>query len=66
MRNGKNLRRALKRWSNYISQVSLLINNCEMVLKQVDDIEQIRFLTVPERNFRIILKKHITKLLSYK
>jgi hypothetical protein len=37
-----------------------------MVLKQVDDMEQIRPLIVPERNFRILLKNHITRLLSYK
>jgi hypothetical protein len=37
-----------------------------MVLKQVDDIEQIRTLTNPERNFRKILRNHITRLLSYK
>jgi hypothetical protein len=36
----KNVRRALKRWSKSISQLSLLINNCEIVLKQVDDIEK--------------------------
>jgi hypothetical protein len=62
----KNVRRALIKWSKSISKLSLLINNCEMVLKQVDDIEQIRLLMIPERNFRIILRKHITRLLSYK
>jgi hypothetical protein len=36
------------------------------VLKQVDDIEQITTLTIPERNFRKILRLHITRLLSYK
>jgi hypothetical protein len=52
----KRLRHDLKHWSKSISKLSLLIENCEKVLKQVDDIEQIRCLTVPESNFRKILK----------
>jgi hypothetical protein len=62
----KNVRRALKKWSKSISKLSLLIENCEKVLQQVDDLEQRRYLTLPERNFRRILKAHIIRLLSYK
>jgi histone H3/H4 len=36
------------------------------VLKQVDDIEKVRVLTIPENNFRRILKRHMSRLLSYK
>jgi hypothetical protein len=52
----KNVRQALKKWNKSISKLSLLIDNCEKVLKQVDDIEQSRCLTLPESNFRKILK----------
>jgi hypothetical protein len=62
----KNVRQALKQWSKSISKLSLLIENCEKVLKQVDDMEQARCLTVPESNFRKILKNHIIRLMSYK
>jgi hypothetical protein len=62
----KNVQIALKVWSKSISQLSLLIDSCEKVLKQVDVIEQARRLTVPENNFRKILKRHIIRLLSYK
>jgi hypothetical protein len=62
----KNVRQALKQWSKSISKLSLLIEKCETVLKQVDDIEQARCLTVPESNFRKILKNHIIRLMSYK
>jgi hypothetical protein len=62
----KNVRRALKKWSKSISKLSLLIDNCETVLQQIDDIEQVRCLSVLERNFRKILKTHIIRLLSYK
>jgi hypothetical protein len=62
----KNVRLALKNWSKSISQLSLRIDSCEKVLKQVDDIEQLRSLTVLENNFRKILKRHIIRLLSYK
>jgi hypothetical protein len=62
----KNVKRDLKKWSKSISKISLLIENCKKVLQQVDEIEQMRCLTVPERNFRKILKAHIIRLLSYK
>jgi hypothetical protein len=61
-----NVRLALKKWSKSISQLSLLIDKCQMVLAQMDELEQQRMLTTPEWNFRKILKAHITRLQSYK
>jgi hypothetical protein len=57
---------ALKKWSKSISQLSLLIEKCQTVLTQIDELEQQRTLSTPEWNFRKILKAHITRLQSYK
>lgn len=61
----KRLRYALKKWSRSISKLALLIKNSNKVLLQLDGLEELRQLTLPERNFRKILKAHIIRLLGY-
>lgn len=61
----KRLRYALKKWSRSISKLSLLIETSNKVLLHLDSLEEKRLLTVPERNFRKILKTHIIRLLGY-
>lgn len=61
----KRLRYALKKWSKSLSKLSLLIQNCNTVLLNLDELENLRSLTIPERNFRNILKAHIIRLLGY-
>lgn len=62
----KNLRYSLKHWSKGISRLSSLIDNSNKAIFELDGIEEQRALTVPEANFRIILKKHLITLLNYK
>jgi hypothetical protein len=62
----KNLRRVLKRWSKDISKLANLVKECNEVLVVLDKLEERRALSIPERNFRFILKAHIGKLLKAK
>jgi hypothetical protein len=62
----KNLRYDLKSWSKKISRLSMLIENSNKTLLDLDVLEERRRLTVPETNFRNILKAHLLKLLDYK
>lgn len=62
----KNLWYALKHWSKGISRLSLMIENSNKALLEIDGIEDMRTLTVPETNFRKILKEHLLTLLNYK
>ena len=62
----KNLRYALKRWSKRISRLNLCIDNTNWALLELDNIEDKRPLSVPEANFRDILKTHLVTLLDYK
>jgi len=61
----KNLRRGLKHWSKSISKLKLMIDNCNMVLLEIDNMEDKRPLFIQERNFRNILKGHRNRLLGY-
>lgn len=62
----KNLRYALKHWSKGISKLTTLIGNSNRALLELDGIEEKRLVTLPEANFRIILKKQLLDLLNYK
>lgn len=62
----KNLRYDLKNWSKGISRLSNLIENTNRALLEIDGLEDKRRLSIPEVNFRIILKKHLLVLLDYK
>jgi hypothetical protein len=61
----KRLRYDLKFWSKLISKLKICIENTNTAISQLDAIEDARGLTVPETNFRIILKKHLIRLLNY-
>jgi hypothetical protein len=62
----KRLRGDLKHWSRSISKLSIAIENCNKLLGILDDIEDKRALTRPEWNCRVIIKRHILRLLDYK
>ena len=61
----KRLRYDLKRWSKSISKMSICIDNCNKALLELDNLEDKRGLTIPEANFRRILKEHLLVLLDY-
>jgi hypothetical protein len=61
----KRMRYELKKWSKSISKLSICIDNCNKALFRLDQLEDMRGLTVPENNFRKILKKHLLCLLDY-
>ena len=55
----KLLRAALKKWSKGLSNLNILIQNCNEVLATLDDLEEQRPLFTLEFNFRKIIKDHI-------
>lgn len=61
----KALRYELKHWSKGISKLTVAIANSNKTLAEIDELENKRTLTLPETNFRKILKKHLLRLLSY-
>ena len=61
----KLLRAALKKWSKGLSNLNILIQNCNEVLATLDALEEQRPLFTQEFNFRKILKDHILRLLKY-
>src|SRR3954469_24998006 len=60
----KSLRKALKSWHTKISTVKALIGDCNKVILLFDSLEEARPLTVPERNFRRIVKLHLEDILK--
>lgn len=61
----KSTRQALKSWSKNISRLKVAIDNTNKATLELDSIEDRRTLTTPERNFRMILKSHLLRLLGY-
>jgi hypothetical protein len=61
----KRLRYDLKAWSKSISRLSVCIENSNKALLELDNLEDLRPLTMPENSFRRILKKHLITLLDY-
>jgi hypothetical protein len=61
----KRIRYEFKKWSRSISKLSICIEKCNKALLRLDQLEDMRGLTAPERNFRKILKKHLLCLLDY-
>lgn len=61
----KHLRYPLKKWSKSFSKISLLLENSNRALLQLDGLDDLRPLAIPEFNFRVILKAHIIRLLGY-
>jgi len=64
-RKFKSLRQELKVWSKNISRLSVAIENTNKTLTELDDLENLRSLTLPECNFRKIIKKYLLRLLDY-
>ena len=62
----KSLRTKLKAWSRNISNLKLLITNCNEVIGLLDHIDDHRGLYNPEANLRIIIKRQIKIWHRYK
>jgi hypothetical protein len=62
----KNTRKALKNWGRNTSRLSMWMDRCNLVLNLLDGLEEQRPLSIPEFNFRNILKKCMANLLHYK
>jgi hypothetical protein len=62
----KGLRGVLKNWSKGLSNLSLLIENCNKVILFLDNLEDMRQLFNPECNLRILVKRQLCTLLRYK
>lgn len=59
----KSLRYALKQWHTSLSNVKRLIVDCNKVILCLDSLEEQRALTIPEANFRRIVKLHLEEIL---
>lgn len=62
----KRLHHALKAWSKNLSNLNLLISNCNTLILFFDDLEERRALHNTERNLRSLIKDQIAKLLHSK
>ena len=62
----KKLRSDLKVWSKSLSNLSLLISNCNSVISFLDALEDQRPLFNPEMNLRNLVKSQLQTLLHYK
>jgi mannosylglycoprotein endo-beta-mannosidase len=60
----KVLRYELNHWKLSLSGLKLLIDKCNLVILFLDNLEEDRLLSLPERNFRKIVHKHLQKLLK--
>jgi hypothetical protein len=60
----KNLIYELKKWGRNLSQLKILIEKCNKVIFQLDDIEDSRHLSRPEFNFINIIKVHLKYVLN--
>ena len=59
----KSLRFALKKWQKGLSHIKSLIEKCNWVILWLDDLEDWRRLSIPEKNFRNLCKMHHEHLL---
>jgi hypothetical protein len=57
---------ALKKWSKNLSNLNKILSNCNYTLALLDGLEEQRDLSIMERYFRLIIKKHTQKLLEAK
>src|SRR6266498_795732 len=62
----KSLRRDLKNWSKQLSNLNEAIDNSNKAIFFIDTLEDLRLLSRPEQNFRLILKRHMLNLLHYR
>jgi hypothetical protein len=56
-------RAALKSWNGTKSNLKILISHCNIIIGFLDELEEMRALFLPERNFRLIMQSHLQKLL---
>ena len=62
----KNVRYELKIWSKSLSNLNILISNCNKVILFLDTLEELRHPFLPEFNLRAAVKEHLAKLLRSK
>jgi hypothetical protein len=62
----KALRSTLKEWSKHLSNLRLLISNCNTVISFLDALEDRRGLYNPEINLRVVVRKQLQIWLRYK
>lgn len=62
----KNVRYSLKHWNKRLSNLNMLISNCNKVIFYLDCLEEYRPLWTHEWNFRNFIKTHMEQLLRYK
>lgn len=62
----KKLRADLRKWSHNLSNLKLLIDNCNTVIGFFDALEDVRLLYNLEANLRRLVKVQMQKLLHYK
>jgi hypothetical protein len=62
----KRLRHSLKHWSKNLSNLSLLISNCNNVILFLDGLENAIILFDLEANLRLLVKQQLKTLLHYK
>jgi hypothetical protein len=55
----------LRNWSKSISKLSIRIENTNRAIAEIDQLEDLRTLSLPEVNFRKFMKVHLARLLSY-
>jgi hypothetical protein len=60
----KNLRRVLRWWYAQISNLATTIQNNKMVLNFLDNMEEHRYLSLEEWNFRQIVQENFNGLLE--
>lgn len=62
----KKLRTDLRKWSRNLSNLKLLIDNCNTIIGFLDALEDVRILYNPEANLRRLVRVQVQKLLHYK
>jgi hypothetical protein len=62
----KQVRKGLKAWSKELSRPSRNIHNANWVIALLDGLEDARYLSLIESNFRKIVKRHLAQLLEAK
>jgi hypothetical protein len=60
----KACRASLNNWATNISSIKVLVQHYNLVIFYLDKLEEFRSLYLPERNFRLIIKKKLHHLLQ--
>jgi hypothetical protein len=60
----KNLRRVLKMWHSHIPNLNSNIVNNRLMLSFLDVLEETRYLSLQEWNFRLLVQQNLDKLLE--